>query len=313
MRRWTAAGALTVLVSTGLGVPASEVGGAEPPPLTAVVLADTADPADREAAEALRDELAAATSRGVTVTLSSVGAETDAVRFAVAEAMLTRPDVVVAVGTRIADGVAGAARGVPVLRVAARARAFDAAGGAGVSGAWRADGGLAEELRRLTPGTRRLGWVGAAPESTAAPGHELTALVPVGDDAAARAADVVARLLPHADVLWAGDDVPAGDVAALASELAGRGVPLLGSLREHLDAGALAVVRCSPRDVGALGAAAALRLAATADAGALRVAAAPRRRLREIHLAHARRLGFQLPVTSLAAADHVVPAPPVRR
>lgn len=306
MRGWTAARALAARGFLAAG-PAGGESLAQESTLAAVLLVEEGAPLEREAAAALRDALLAPGRRTFVVSEISVAADGYAVRDAVGEARRLGPQVAVALGPRIADDVAQTLRGVPVLRVVAGSRTTPLGRSPDVSGAWLGEGGLASELRRIVPGAQRLGWIGTPPDPGASRGVELRPFAPTGDDAPARARSVREALAHEVDALWLAEDVPPDDAAALADAFAGTGLPLLGTLRAHLDRGAAVVVRCDPRDVGALAAAAAAQLAATADPGAVTVRRVPARRLREVHLGNARRLGFPVPMTLLAAADLLVP------
>jgi len=317
MRARTAAtlGTLGVLAAIG-GAPggSGRTARAEDRPLAAVLLVEEGSALEREAATALRETLARPGRRSFVVSEVAVGRGDDAVREAAARAMQEHPDVVVAIGPSIADEAALTVRGSPVLRVVAGSRAPARGRAPAVSGSWLGESGLAEESRRIVPGARRLVWVGLPPDPAAARGVELQSIVPKGPDPAARARAVREMSSHDFDAVWLGEDVAPEDVAAIALALEGTGLPLLGTLRTHLDRGAAVVVRCDPRDVGSLAAAAAAQLAASADPDAVTVRRVPARRLREIDLGNARRLGFAVPLTLLASADHVVPPPtPVRR
>ena len=93
----------------------------------------------------------------------------------------------------------------------------------------------------------------------------------------------------------------------IARGLEGRGVPLLGSRRGHLDAGCSAVLRTSPHAQGVRAAALARRVLrgdAPQTLGVVRL----RRHLHEVSLNAARRLGHEVPLPVVATADHLVPS-----
>ena len=148
--------------------------------------------------------------------------------------------------------------------------------------------------------------------------------VPSGDDAArasaqalANATEVVvvaavAQLPTDIDAVWLPPSVSDADADAVARALKGRGLPLIGSRRAHLDAGCAVVVRADPRDLGALAAVFAQKLLLGADAAKLPVRRTSRR-LVEVNLPAAKRLEFRVPLTLMAWADVVLRAKGVPR
>ncbi|MCG3133190.1 MAG: hypothetical protein HMLKMBBP_00308 [Planctomycetes bacterium] len=127
-----------------------------------------------------------------------------------------------------------------------------------------------------------------------------------------RAAAARSQLVPARDAVVLDARVTDDDAAALASVLAASGTPLVGLRKGQLDAGCAAVIRSRGKDVGAVAA------VASADAREGRAPRnapprTPRGVLREIHLGHARRIGWTPPLTLLAVADRVVPAGDVLR
>lgn len=189
----------------------------------------------------------------------------------------------------------------------------------------RVRGGLlAAELRdavaRLVGDARRVGYLTLRPDDDVlrAPGAAdgpFVTVRPVGGTPRERAEDARSRLVPRCDVICVAPDVPAEDVGALATALEGAGIPIVGSRRAHLDAGASVVLRTAPADVGRLTATLVLAATSGGDLRQVRGAppAAPRRIVREVHLGNARRMSFAIPLLFLAAADRIVPAPAVRK
>jgi ABC-type uncharacterized transport system substrate-binding protein len=149
-------------------------------------------------------------------------------------------------------------------------------------------------------------------------------VVPSGDDAArdgaralAETTDVavfaaVAQMPQGVDAVWLPPSVSDAGADAVARALKGRGVPLIGSRRGHLDAGCAVVVRADPRDLGGAAAVLAQKLLLGADAGRLPVRRTTRR-LVEVNLPAAKRLEFRVPLLLLAWADTVVRAKAVPR
>jgi ABC-type uncharacterized transport system substrate-binding protein len=156
------------------------------------------------------------------------------------------------------------------------------------------------ELRTAGLAFRRVGvWVPEGDDAAAAGAKAMAAVTE------ATAVSSVAALPAGADAVWFPPSVPAADVTAVAVALRGRGVPLIGARRAHLDAGCAVVVRADPRDLGALAAVAAKKLLAGADAGKLPVRRTTRR-LVEVNLPAAKRLEFRVPAALLAWADLVL-------
>jgi putative ABC transport system substrate-binding protein len=164
-------------------------------------------------------------------------------------------------------------------------------------------GGVAAEeivaaLHRAAPAARRMGL---------RCGDEATDLAGRVRAAAAEDGLAVTDGTAEADVIWIAPDVPVGDVDALARSLGGSRVALIGSTRGHLDAGCSVVLRVDESEQGLHAAALARRILAgevPQDVGVRRL----RRRRLEINLDAARRLGHEIPLPVLAAADHLAPA-----
>ncbi len=119
--------------------------------------------------------------------------------------------------------------------------------------------------------------------------------------------DRVAALSASCEAIWLPPAISAAQAETIARALEGKGVALLGSRRGHLDAGASAILRTSPRTQGLLAAALARRIlrgAAPEEVGIVR----PRRVRHEISLNAAQRLGHEIPLAVIATADHLVPA-----
>jgi len=232
-----------------------------------------------------------------------------AARAALAEFAFERVDVVFALGpdaARLAQetlrepSVVFAAVGYPeALGLPARGNVCGVAGGVPAAD-------IVEWARRSVPTLERLGMVSGT-------GAEAAALADAVEQAAARAGLAVVRIAPGAepdescDAVWLGPGVPVGDADALSRALAGRRVPLLGSCRAHLDAGCSVVLRTEPATQGALAAGLARRILDGAAPDQLGVLHVTRRRT-EVNLDAARRLGHEIPLTVVAAADHLVPS-----
>lgn len=225
-----------------------------------------------------------------------------------------RVDVVVALGdaatVRVRDGV----RDVPVVfgPADAAAAAELRRGGFACVAAGLPPADVVADLRRLAPSLRRVGVV--VPEGDAAAATNASALSgaaeivvarATGDTPDERAAAAAESLLGRADAVWLPPSVGAADAAAVCETLAGRAIPVVGSRQRHLDAGCAVVLRPDPHGLGAQAAVLAHGVLRGADPGR----EAPRqvrRRLIEVNLPGARRLGFHVPLTLLACADRIV-------
>jgi putative ABC transport system substrate-binding protein len=274
-----------------------------------------------ETGTGLLDGLAAAAGQTPEFVIRTVGpGETDTAA-ALAEMRVERVDLIVAIGEAAATQVRNSAREIPVVFAAADAAlaAELRVGGNSCVVAGLASAVVFSDLRRLVPGVRRIGVVlPAGDEAAAALAKELRGEADVvvaeseGATPEARAAAAVAKLVPGTDAVWLPPSVSDADAAALAKALEGRGVPLVGSRRAHLDAGCAIVLRNDPRDLGSLAAVLAREVLAGADPGKIPVRRA-RRRLIEVNLPAARLLGLRPPLTLLAWADTVVRPGTVRR
>lgn len=246
---------------------------------------------------------------------TNAGAAPHEMRFALADLADRGSEVVVAVGDAVARLAPDVVRDRIVVAIASSATpavgdrvrvVLDAADPARV----------ADELIRLVAGARRLGVAG--PSGGAAEGIVAAARSAVAAGGSVErirreqgATPFLASALAGADAVVAAPDTPTADVTALVRALAGSGVPVVGTRADHLDAGAAVVIRPAPVDVGALAAAACVD--AIEDRGGAGGVRRPRRLVLEVHLANARRLGWQVPLTVLAASDRTVAPPRDRR
>jgi ABC-type uncharacterized transport system substrate-binding protein len=171
---------------------------------------------------------------------------------------------------------------------------------------------IADELRRVAPGLQRVAVLVPAQDDAARTAArrlgrdiEAVALEADGDTPRARAASAAAKIPAGVDLVWIPPSAPGPDAAELAALLAGRGIPLVGSCKAHLDAGCAVVVRPDPKSVGALAAVLAQQISAGADPGKTTTRRARRLRV-EVDLQAARRLGFTAPPGLLAWADSFV-------
>jgi ABC-type uncharacterized transport system substrate-binding protein len=230
-------------------------------------------------------------------------------------------DVVVAIGDVAAERARGRVRGCPVVFAAVGDDAADdlRRGGNACVATGVPAGALVAELRRAAPSLSRLGvalasGAGGAGGSTQELRSETDVVIAAADGATpdARAAAVAAKLVPGCDAVWLAPAVPPADAEALARALEGRGIPLAGSRRAHLEAGCAVVVRSDPRDLGAIAAVLVQQVRLGADPAKLPVRRASRRVL-DVNLPAAQRLGWRVPLTLLAWADSVVRPLPVKR
>jgi len=177
----------------------------------------------------------------------------------------------------------------------------------GVAGGVDAES-IVDWARRAAPDLRTLGVIAAADAESRALGVAIEAAASERGVTVARSGPgSAASLATTCQAIWLPPGVSDADAEAIARALEGRGTPLLGSRRGHLDAGCSAVLRTSPRAQGLRAAALGrrvLRGEAPQQIGIVR----PRRRLREVSLNAARRLGHDVPLPVVAAADYLVPA-----
>lgn len=306
------------LAVLALALAAATARGGGPPRIGVIAPREGADAAETRVS--LVDGLASSGAAPELVVRAVGPGETDTAA-ALAEMRVEKVELIVAVGEAATAQVRDSAREIPVVFAAADAvlAADLRVGGnsAVVAGLGPAD--AFADIRRLVPGVRRIGVVQASRDASAPAlakalrgEADVTLADPEGTTPAARAASAVAKLVPGADAVWLPPGVPDADAAALAEALAGRGVPLVGSRRAHLDAGCAIVLRSDPRDLGSLSAVLARELLGGADPGKTPVRGA-RRRLVEVNLPAARLLGFRIPLTLLAWADAVVRPGTVRR
>jgi putative ABC transport system substrate-binding protein len=292
--------------------------------LTAPILVDAPAAATAAAADSPRvgvlvvgtDEEDAAALEGLTRGLRLAGlADRDIDRAvlddaATAQAALTEMRaggvrLVVAVGREAAARAEGAVRDLPLVLARvdeAYAAELRRAGSACVAAA-PSPSSLFSEMRRAIPEIRHVVALTSAGESRDFASDAVVAEL-AGDTPDERAAAAVAAT-PRADALWLSPSVPTADADALARALAGRGIAIVGSRRAHLDAGCAVVVRQDAEDVGAFAAVLAKQVLENADPAKLPVRRTSRRLL-EVNLVAARRLGFRVPLTLLARADAVV-------
>ncbi len=282
--------------------------GAGPRRIGVIVPRDGADAAETRIG--LESGLAAA-GQSPELVLRAVGpGETDTAA-ALAEMRVEKVDLIVAVGDAAGAQVRDSAREIPVVFAATDASlaAELRVGGNACVVAGLGSGAALADVRRLLPGVKRVGVV--VPAGAAALAKELrgeadvTVAESAGATPEARAAAAVAKLVPGADAVWLPQSVPDADAAAIAKAMEGRGVPLVGSRRAHLDAGCALVLRSDPRDLGSLAAVLARDVLGGADPGKLAVRSA-KRRLVEVNVPAARLLAFRPPLTLLAWADTVI-------
>lgn len=308
MRRPTA---LALLALAALQAPPAPA--APSPAVIGVLLADRdADGAAAHAAfaEALRlvtKDRPELVERTVPADDAQVGAALGELRSAGAAA-------IVAFGTAATSRVRDSLRDLPAVFAApdpSIAAELRAGGGACVAAGLPA-AAMAAEFGRTSPSLRAIGvYVPAGDEAARAAsrdaGGDLRTVVAEGDGASPteRAKAAVAALLPAAGVVWLPPSVSAADAAALAEAMSQRGVPLVGSTAAHLDAGCAVVIRSDPRDLGALAAVLAVAVLDGADPAKIPVRR-PRRRLIEVNLGAAQKLGFRVPPPLLAWADRVI-------
>lgn len=135
--------------------------------------------------------------------------------------------------------------------------------------------------------------------------RRILRITPAGTDPDERALKIARALEPTTRVLFIPPEVSRADVAALAGALANRGVALVGSRPEHLDAGCAVVIRADARALGTLAVVQAKKVLDGDAPSTVPVRRARRVRL-EVNLNAAARLGYAPPLTVIAGADRVV-------
>jgi len=182
----------------------------------------------------------------------------------------------------------------------------------GVAGGVAADE-IVAWARSVAPTLRTLGVVAGSGAESRTLGVAIEAAAGKRGLVIARAPpDTAATLGAACEAIWLPPGVTDAQAESIARALEGGGTPLLGSRRGHLDAGCSAVLRRSPRDQGLRAAALGVRVL-RGEAPQHIAVVRPRRLLREVSLNAARRLGHAVPLSVIAAADHLVPALGQRR
>jgi putative ABC transport system substrate-binding protein len=242
----------------------------------------------------------------------TAGDDPSVARATVKEFAFERIDLVFALGADAAELARDALREPSVVFAAVGYP--DALGLPGRGNVCGVAGGVpADEIvacvRRVAPSARRIGLafgegleelhiVRLVEARATGDGFETTRLAEESDG------DVASAAL---DAIWLAPGVGDGRVERLARALAGRRVALIGSRRSHLDAGCSVVLRTDPVMQGLLAAALARRIRDGDAPERLGVRAVRRRRM-EVSLDAANRLGHELPLPVLAAADLLLPA-----
>jgi putative ABC transport system substrate-binding protein len=314
MRKTVRAGAVALCLASGMI--AADAGAREAPRVGVFSIAGT--PGTEDAFAGIRDGFRLA---GLEPVLLERSAEDDdgAARSVLAEFAFEKVDVVFALGGPAAGRARDALRDRPVVFAAVaepEARGLPGRGNVcGTAGGVPARG-LIDACRRAVPDLRSL--LVLAPEGdveAAATARDLASNAADHDlEVATRAWPVAIETLASAppDAIWLPPSLPQEDAEQLARALEGKRILLIGSSRPHLDAGCAVVVRTDGRRLGALAVVLATRVLrgeAPSRVGVLR----PARRIVEVNLTAARRLGVELPLTLLAGADHIVPGYGARR
>lgn len=307
------------LAVLALAIAAAPARGGSPPRIGVIAPKEGADAA--ETRTGVTEGLATAAGGAPDLVIRAVGPGETETAAAVAEMRVEKVDLIVAVGEAATTQVRNSAREIPVVFAAADPSLGPElrVGGNSCVVAGFGSAAVCAHVRRVVPGVKRIGVViTAGDEAAAALAKELRGepdvevAEPAGATPGARAAAVVAKLVPGTDAVWLPPSVPDADAAAIAKALEGHGVPLVGSRRAHLDAGCAIVLRNDPRDLGSLAAVLAREVLAGADPSKMPVRRA-RRRLLEVNLPAAQLLAFRPPLTLLAWADAVVRPETVRR
>jgi hypothetical protein len=317
-RRRLAAAAFLFAGALLLGVPAAAPAAPAPPARVGVLL-ENWSPTGDEILESLRAALASASlvvdgREGVELIERTSGSGEADLRAGFAELSLEGVQVVAALG-------AGAARLAPESvrdrAVVIVSPAPTAAGGDRVRAiATTPDpADVAREIRRIAPRASRTAVAGPLGGTADALVTALSALARTGTlvdrmpwpAAGPEAEASVASELDVAELVLVSPETDVAGMADLARRMATKGAALVGSRADHLSAGAAVVLRPSLKDVGGLVAASVADALAGGSGPRLR---RPRRLLREVHLGNARRLGFEVPLSVLAASDRTVAAPP---
>jgi len=263
-----------------------------------------------EAAAGLRDGLRV-TGLDPELLERSVGDDEATARAALNEFALEGVDVVFVLGPAAArlardtlrePSVVFAAVGYPeVLGLPGRGNVCGVAGGVEASV-------ILEWARRNAPGLRTLGVVAGADAESRSLSVALAESATQAGLAVSRASAADAHKLAGAcEAVWLPPGLSDREAETIARALEGKGVPLLGSRRGHLDAGCSAVLRTSPHAQGMHAAALGRRVLRGDAPGTIGVVSL-RRRVSEVSLNAARRLGHDVPISVVATADHLVPA-----
>ncbi len=258
-------------------------------------------------------------------TLDLVVAPGDEAREALAELAFEPLDVVIAVGPRAAMALRDARRANPIvftgvrhpeaLELPGRSTVCGTAGGVDIDEVLRT-------VRRAAPRARTFEILYRADDTegawfaerlaTAAEDSPLTVTTiecSPYDRTGLVAIDGVSvgGAQQEADVVLMTGGFSPRQVETMAECMAADGHALIGSRRDHLLAGCGVVIRTDARRLGTHAIALARRVLdgeAPSEIGVHR----PRRRLVEVNLDAARRLGWEIPLPVVAGADHVIPA-----